>query len=920
MRHVGILPLDDRPSHTDIVQDLCSNVDDVQFHYVDKSLLGHFTVAGNTSAIAKELLELASYCDTLIISIDSLVFGGLVQARELGNEKIDVYLDRINLLDEIKQKYPNLQIYAYSIIMRLTTTVTDSSALDLWKNIFDYSRLSEQVKVDKSVLTEFQKVQSKLSPNQWKSYCETRERNHVINKRSVELANNGIIKHLTLVQEDTNPFGPHKREQQVLLQLIDKDKHEKNIWMKNGADEMVALYVAKVLNKSYQIELFNKYMDDGFVACYEDSPAIEGIMKSAAIADIKIVNDGQSDVCIIPPTDGESLDLSMQQQDFTKPIHENFILDSVTMIGSRNYGILDIKDGNGGDIRYVDALVAATGFDKLISYSAWNTANNSIGTFLLGMLVASQYTVPKEVKQIRIIDDAIYQGIVRFEYNQWMREHGYDVWAMNQIDPMSDVLEQMIQKEVNQHEYLKLEIKAYLPWGRSFEAVIKQKEKNYDVVVIGAGSAGVSAAIAAARSGSSTLLVERSSILGGTNTKALVGPITTFLGEHGTPIVGGIPQEIIDRLVKRGASRGHIQDPLDFCYSITPVNFKEMQLVLYEMVKEEKNIDLMLNTNLISTIKDAGSISELLLKSDKETFTVHPNIVIDASGDANVVAMSCHDYVFGRESDGKAQPMSMLFTCRGVDLEQVRDDVANNPQNFVVGQEIKEGKRMGYVAISGYFDEVKNSSDFPVDRDRLLFFQGMHEDEVGLNTTRMYGDDTKSMNDFIQEGQQQVNELFNWLKENIPAFKGAYISDIGEVGVRESRRIIGDLQLSDEDVLFGKIQEDSIAVGSYPIDIHSPDSSKMEFLEDKVTHDFDISYRMLLPKSLTNVIVAGRPISATHSAHAASRVSATCMAIGQSAGIAAHLCSKENVDTRSLEYKILKEAILSYGGIPTKDK
>lgn len=488
---------------------------------------------------------------------------------------------------------------------------------------------------------------------------------------------------------------------------------------------------------------------------------------------------------------------------------------------------------------------------------------------------------------------------------------------MNENIEKPEVLEKMLTAEMKKHAYLSIPISARLPWGRSFEAVIELKKK-YDVIVVGGGSAGVSAAIASARIGSKTLLLEKHSIFGGTNTRSLVGPITSFLGEEGTQIVDGIPQEIIERLIEQKGSLGHITDPIDFCHSLTPVNFKQMQLVLFKMLREQENLEITLNTVVKDTIVKTNKVTCLVCENETRTFTVDADVIVDASGDANVVALASDDYEFGRKRDGNVQPMSMLFTCRGVDLEQIRKDVAKDPSNFTVDKKIQQGKRMTYVAISGYFNEVKNSQDFPLDRDRLLFFQGMNEDEIVINTTRIYVYAKKTMNEYVQEGQQQVYELFAWVKKNIPAFKDAYVSDIGEIGVRESRRIIGDIQLSDEDVLLGREQVDSIAIGSYPVDIHSPDSKGMEFLENNRAHDFEISYRMLLPKTLHNVITAGRSISATHAAHAASRVSATCMAVGQAAGVAAALVASQKILTRELNYRELKEKILLIGGIPTK--
>lgn len=443
--------------------------------------------------------------------------------------------------------------------------------------------------------------------------------------------------------------------------------------------------------------------------------------------------------------------------------------------------------------------------------------------------------------------------------------------------------------------------------------------KVYDVIVAGGGSAGLIAALASARSGAHTLLIEETSNYGGTNTHSLVGPLVPFIGEDKRQIVDGIPQEIIDDLIAIGGAIGHVDDPIDFAYGLTPVDFKALQLVQAEKVRQESNLEVVLSQSIIHVNVETREITYVMTQDQQGNHhTYYGKQIIDATGDADVTRLAGCDVNFGRESDSKAQPMTMCFNVGNVDLERVRDDVRDNPDNFVVSDAIKDGKRMGYVAISGYFNEVRHSTDFPIQRDRLLFFQGAQENEVGVNTTRILNYSSLIPEEYqkaTQEAHHQVFELFKWLKDTIPAFKNAYIKDIGTLGVRESVHIVGRKQLNEKDVLTGSKQDKSIAVGCYPIDIHSPDSNIMEFLEDNVLRNFEIDLDMLLPQSIDNLMVVGRPISATHAAHAASRVSVTCMAMGQSAGIIAAMASRMNMSPSNLEYNDIKNEIRAMGGI-----
>ncbi|QIK68815.1 FAD-dependent oxidoreductase [Erysipelothrix sp. HDW6C] len=443
--------------------------------------------------------------------------------------------------------------------------------------------------------------------------------------------------------------------------------------------------------------------------------------------------------------------------------------------------------------------------------------------------------------------------------------------------------------------------------------------KKYDVIVVGGGSAGVVAALSSARSGAETLLIEELSIFGGTNTNSLVGPLVPFLGEENRQIVDGIPQEIIDRLQEIGGSKGHLPDPIDFAYALTPVDFRALQTVQANLINAQENLDVIINTSVVkANVENRKVVSLETINRFGDHRIYSGDVIIDATGDADITTLAGADVIVGRESDGKGQPMTMCFNVGNVDLERVRDDVAANPENFAVSEAIAKGQRMDYVAVSGYFEEVRGSEDFPINRDRLLFFEGVQEGEVGVNTTRILNLSSLNQEELQQaaaEGQRQVLELFKWLRNNIAAFKDSYIKDVGVIGVRESRHIVGHKKLTEMDVLSGAKQERSIAVGAYPIDIHSPDSAMMEFLEENIVRNFEIDLDMLLPTKIDNIIVAGRPISATHAAHAASRVSVTCMAIGQSAGIVAALAAKSRVNVINLNYDAIKTAIHQMGGI-----
>ena len=193
-------------------------------------------------------------------------------------------------------------------------------------------------------------------------------------------------------------------------------------------------------------------------------------------------------------------------------------------------------------------------------------------------------------------------------------------------------------------------------------------KKVYDIIVVGAGSSGINAAVCAARRGMSVLLIDKNGYPGGTNTSAMVAPLMTFhAGDK--QVVKGIAQEIVDRLAARGGTLGHIPDPIGMVSTITPIDSELLKLVYFEMLSTEPNITVLLHTFLESVELEDGQIQavRVLNKSGKATYK--GKVFIDATGDADLAALCDVEFMLGRKHDGMAQPMSLMFSLNKVDLE-----------------------------------------------------------------------------------------------------------------------------------------------------------------------------------------------------------------------------------------------------------
>jgi len=417
---------------------------------------------------------------------------------------------------------------------------------------------------------------------------------------------------------------------------------------------------------------------------------------------------------------------------------------------------------------------------------------------------------------------------------------------------------------------------------------LTRTRSQHEVVIAGGGTAGVATAIAAARNDADTLLIERYGFLGGTMTAGLVNPFMTFYaGEE--QIVHGIFQEMLDRL---GAMNGYDEKTKSFDVEV-------MKIVLDQMI-EEAGVKPLLHTCVIGTSMNANTIRGVEIHNKSGRKTVSGEVLVDATGDGDVAVMARAPYEKGRREDGLAQPMTLNFRMGGVDIERM-------PPKDVINRLFGEAK-------------VREEITFP--REHVLFFPTTRTGEAHFNTTRVIKVDGTKAEDLTYaeiEARKQMVQLVRFLKERVSGFEGAYLLMSGtQIGIRETRRIIGDYVFTGEDIVEAKKFRDAIARGSYWIDIHSPTGEGQEKTSfymkgPPAGASYDIPYRCIVPKKVDNLLIAGRCISSTHEAQAAVRVIPIVVAIGQAAGTTAALSVKLDVPPRELDISLLQETLRKQG-------
>jgi FAD dependent oxidoreductase len=440
-----------------------------------------------------------------------------------------------------------------------------------------------------------------------------------------------------------------------------------------------------------------------------------------------------------------------------------------------------------------------------------------------------------------------------------------------------------------------------------------------DVLVVGGGNAGCAAAVAAARHGARTLLVERYGFLGGTATAAMVGPWMTFHSGK-ERIVGGIAQEIVERLMRKGASPGHLPDSSDYVATITPFDPEVHKALLFEMMREA-GVELLLHAYFLAAEVDGTTVTGAAFATIGGTRTYHGTVVVDATADALVAASAGVPTQQGDER-GRVQPATLIFRLSHVDLAKLAAYVRANPDEMRSSLPSSDRTPEALTAVAGLYslwERARADGLVDVPRELVSFFISPYPDEVTVNMTRVIDVNPLDPDDLTRaevESRLQAMQLFEFFRGCVPGFENARIAGTGtQVGIRESRRIVGRYTLTRDDVLAARKFDDAVARSAYPIDLHNPGGSGTTTHRLAPGASYEIPYRVLVPVDREQLLVAGRCISTTHEALASTRLTPTVMTLGQAAGTAAALaCSRGvrvgDVDTRELRAQLVADGVL----------
>lgn len=443
---------------------------------------------------------------------------------------------------------------------------------------------------------------------------------------------------------------------------------------------------------------------------------------------------------------------------------------------------------------------------------------------------------------------------------------------------------------------------------------------HYDILVCGGGLAGVASAIASARLGAKTLLIERYGFLGGMATAGLVNPFMTHKASDGTPLIAGLFDELCARLDGEGGLKGNTFDS------------EAMKLVLQEMVVQS-GAEMRLHSSITGALMNESSIRGVSTVGKSGMEEIGASRVIDATGDGDVAASAGAAFQKGDAAEGAPQAMTLMLDVGGVDLRRVLQYVRDHPDQMrfpkLTADSDVEAMAEGVVSVAGYYDLVekaKAKGDFRLPGDLVFYISRPRRGEVVVNTTHVGnvdGTSTLELTCAEIEARRQAAALAEFLRDYIPGFENSYPARTAtQIGVRETRRITGDYVFSEEDVVSAAKFPDAIARLAYPVDVHSPKGLgyTREEEESKPAAPppgdwYEIPYRCLLPLGLDNLLVAGRCVSSTHEGQGAIRIMPCCIAMGQAAGTAAALSVKCGVSPRNLEFSNLRDTLIKQGAL-----
>ncbi len=428
---------------------------------------------------------------------------------------------------------------------------------------------------------------------------------------------------------------------------------------------------------------------------------------------------------------------------------------------------------------------------------------------------------------------------------------------------------------------------------------------SVDVVVVGGGAAGVATAETTARHGLSTLLLERYGFCGGAAVAGMSGTVCGMYLSSDRP--RNRPEQVVFGFTEKFRSameaRNGITAPQRYGKTWTVTHDPLVWREVGEGLLTDAGARVLYHCLVTGVVADGERVHGVLVESKGGRAVVEGRIIVDASGDADVVCRAGLDFTMGQ--DGVVQNPTMIFRLGGVDVGRFLDYWG--PDTICSAE------------VSQALAEAHAGGRYYLPRAKIWIFPTPRPNELLVNATRLLGADGRALDPTRAEdltegemqGRRQVREYARFLRDHIPGCERSFVNDTGvQIGVRQTRSILGSERLSNEDVVARRKRADGIARSPWPIELHAGDRPKLEWLLDDW---YEVPYGALVPARGENLLVAGRCLSAEHEALASARVTAQCFSYGHAAGLAAATALARGVSVRSLEGEELRAMLNAEG-------
>ncbi len=417
---------------------------------------------------------------------------------------------------------------------------------------------------------------------------------------------------------------------------------------------------------------------------------------------------------------------------------------------------------------------------------------------------------------------------------------------------------------------------------------------NVNVLVVGGGSAGMMAAISAARLGARVMLVDRNGYLGGTLSMVTLGSICglyTVTDEQIIPVVRGLASEFIERLAQQGGP----SQPVRWLQTASMPYDPSAVKIAADVMVVDAGVQLAFHCVAVNVVKQENKVCGVIFEGRDGRWACFANVVIDCTGDGDIAALAGASF---EHDPNIIQAPTTMFRFGGVDVERA-NRLSRDELRLCLEKAVESGLDLPRTT-GGAFSIRPGSMHMNITR---VVKDGRAPDP--LNTQQITASEL--------EGRSQLSAYLKAFRRFVPGYEDCFIEDIGsQIGVRESRRIRGDYWLTLDDVLNEGRFDDAVACSAWPVEEHGMGRvTRWRFLAPGTY--YQLPYRMLLPTGLDGLLVAGRCSSASHDAHASMRVAAVCMALGEAAGVAAAHASAQGVAPRDIKISVLRTQLLAQG-------